>query len=281
MKNYILFFISIILLSSCEKNFDSTYFPNSYALFSKKDISKKQLSANNQKLLDSLMKYADTTAFMQNLYYHNEDFLTKPEVDNKIQKQELLYWQSCIDSIYKNIQDENLIHYLYLAHQVKPITKRDLKKRAKIYASNENKNFDLAIFFSDDSIYDCFAEYLPKVNLIVIYDYKNTVKYGAKDQCLGRSLLLFHELFHADKISREEFNVLRQHILINFYEKEIVQSQPQIRDYVEELLSCNLDFLANQVFVRGTYLNYGDLAMTTVQNYSYDCLYKKAIINVK
>lgn len=274
MKNYIIILVCIIILFACEKNFETTYFKNSYNyLFKEKNIPESKLVSANQQLLDSLLRYTDTVSVSIDLYCHNDDFLKKTELNNKIQKQELLYWKTCIDSIYKGIDDPILLHYLYLAEEIKAITKKDLKKRAEAFESDGKKTFDLAIFFSDDSIYDCYAEYLDKVNLIVIYDYKNTEKYGERDKYLGRALLFFHEIFHADEISQKTLGVVKQHILINFYEKEIVGFQPEIKEYIQELLTYNLDFLSNQIFVRGTYINHGELAITTLQNYSYDRLY--------
>lgn len=274
MKNYIIILVCIIILFACEKNFETTYFKNSYNyLFKEKNIPESKLVSANQQLLDSLLRYTDTVSVSIDLYCHNDDFLKKTELNNKIQKQELLYWKTCIDSIYKGIDDPRLLHYLYLAEKIKAITKKDLKKRAEAFKSDGKKTFDLAIFFSDDSIYDCYAEYLDKVNLIVIYDYKNTEKYGERDKYLGRALLFFHEIFHADEISQKTLGVVKQHILIDFYEKEIVSFQPEIKEYIQELLTYNLDFLSNQIFVRGTYINHGELAITTLQNYSYDRLY--------
>lgn len=276
MKNYILVLFFSFLFLSCDKDFQNSYFPNTYDFLSRNKITEEELVSSNQKLLDSLLNHLDSLSF-KILYCHNDDFLKKIKIDNKIQKQELGYWQACMDSIYQNIHDRKLIHYLYLAHKVKPITKKDLKKRAEVFELKENKKFDLAIFFSEDSIYDCYAEYLQSINLIVIYDYKNTKIYGEKDKYLSRALLFFHELFHADEISQKTLEVVKQHILINFYEKEIVKAQPQMRNYIEELLTYNLDFLLNQIFIKETYINHGELAIMILQNYSHDCFYKKAI----
>ncbi len=265
-----------LLFSSCEKidqyndlHFSAVNFDHS--------ISPEEIELNNlislinynDKLLDSLKKNVEYVEDDRKNKARNEERFLKSNINNENQKNELIFWQSCFDSLIAKKLDYKFIHYLKSGYSIKPITKKDFKNRAKVLKANKVGNFDLAIYFCNEPILNCFATYENSINLITIYGYQDTLSYGNKEEYLSRAIVFFHELFHADQ-SSFRYDVNDQHLLIEHYEKELVEIALSLKKSLEPLLINNCQTEDISLFFENNYSPMGFVAKTSLYQKTAD-----------
>lgn len=271
MKNLILFLISTLLLSACEEKneFLSFEIERNVKLEKKFEIKNLgKLKKRNQFLLDSLLSEICYYGQKVDITCQRDNAFKNAKIDNKEQKQALKKWKSSFDSLLLNFNiPEDYLYYFDIGYKARPITEKELQKRIKIIEEGKRRKFDLRIYFNKDTMIDCFGAYFSNFNIIVIYDYLDTSLYGKDSEYLAKGLLFFHEIFHADTISINSFSVDEQHMVINYYENNLIDFCLNINDYAEKFLESPTFEI--DLFIKENFAKNGYMILSNISNIIY------------